>query len=172
MTRSVIAAIIGAALLLTLTIAACTSQSTLSSLVTILGNSTASIATIEGNTSLAAQIKSDTTAASAAVLAWKSGTSAAMAIEALNIVEDDLNLIPATGPYVPLIDLAIGTVESILALLPQPVATATAIATARAKGIQRRTVYIAKPPKDADHFKSAWNGIVAGNPALAPVTIK
>jgi hypothetical protein len=170
MTRSVIVAIIGAALLLTLTIAACTSQSTLSSLVTILGNSTASIAAVEGNASLAAQIKSDTTAASAAVLAWKTGTSTAMAIEALNIVEDDLNLIPNTGPYLPLVDLAIGTVESILALLPQPVATATT--TARAKGIQRRTVYIAKPPKDSDHFKSAWNGIVAGNPALAPVTIK
>ena len=85
----------------------------------ILGSTAASIAAIEGNPTLAAKLTTDTAAAVAAINAWKSGTPDSEVILALNLVEDDLNLFPSTGPYVPLIDLAIGTVESILALLPQ-----------------------------------------------------
>jgi len=147
--------------------AACVSQSTLATLVTVLGNATASIAAIEGNTFLSTQIKADTAAASAAVLAWKSGSPPTEAIEALNIVEDDLNLIPATGPYVALIDLGIGTVESILALLPQT----TTPHTMRV----RRTVapvHVAKWHNPATEFKSRWNKIVATDGALASVAIK
>ena len=148
---------------------ACVSQSTLATLVTVLGNATSSIAAIEGTTSLATQIKADTAAASSALLNWKKGTPAQEAIQALNIVEDDLNLIPATGPYVALIDLGIGTVESILELLPQ------SNTTLKKSTVRRRSVAAVKigrwenPGKE---FKEHWNKIVASDGALAPVAIK
>jgi hypothetical protein len=148
---------------------ACVSQSTLATLVTVLGNATSSIAAIEGTTSLATQIKADTAAASSAVLNWKKGTPAQEAIQALNIVEDDLNLIPATGPYVALIDLGIGTVESILELLPQPTSAL------KKSSIHRRSVNAVKITRwenPGKEFKERWNKIVATDGALAPVAIK
>src|SRR5271170_5276536 len=109
---------------LILVLVGCPAQNTIAALTSILGSSAASIASIEGNPTLAAQLQTDTAAAVTAVDNWKSGTPASNVIQALNIVEDDLNLFPVSGPYIPLIDLAIGTVESILALLPAPAASA------------------------------------------------
>jgi len=148
---------------------ACLTNTALSGLVTVLGNATASIAAIEGNTALATQIKTDTAAASAAVLAWKSGTPAQDAIEALNIVEDDLNLIPMSGAYVALVDLGIGTIESILAMLP-----ASTPASVNA-GHPRRSVtpvHVTKWGDSSREFKDRWNKIVATDGSLAPVAIK
>jgi hypothetical protein len=147
----------------------CPAQSTIADLTSILGTSAASIASIEGNPQLAQKLQTDTAAAVVAVTNWKSGTPAQDVIEALNIVEDDLNLFPVTGAYGPLIDLAIGTVESILALLPQPVAAAN-VAVAHAT---HRQVTLTQPaPKTKAAFKSQWNAIVAGNPAMASAKIK
>ena len=53
------------------------------------------------------QLKADTAAASAAVLAWKKGSAATEVIFALNLVETDLNLIPYAAPYAALIDIGI-----------------------------------------------------------------
>ena len=84
-------------------------------------------------------------------------------------MEDDLNLIPVTGPYVALIDLGIGTVESILELLPQ------SNTTLKKSTVRRRSVAAVKigrwenPGKE---FKEHWNKIVASDGALAPVAIK
>ncbi len=149
---------------------ACLTNNALSGLVTVLGNATSSIASIEGNTGLATQIKADTAAASAAVLAWKSGTPAQDAIEALNIVEDDLNLIPMTGPYVALVDLGIGTIESILAMLP----SSTASQLHESKGTRRQVapVHVGKWKNPESEFKDRWNAIVAKDSALASVAIK
>lgn len=134
----------------------CPSQSTLAALTNILGTSAASIVALEGNTGLAAQLKSDTAAAVSAVSGWKTGTPAQNVIQALGIVEDDLNLIPATGPYVPLIDLAIGTVESIIALLPPPTGASPSFATAHAK----RTITLHGPiPSTASQYKTQWNSL-------------
>ena len=149
---------------------ACLTNTALSGLVTVLGNATASIAAIEGNTVLATQIKTDTAAASAAVLAWKSGTPSQEAIEALNIVEDDLNLIPMSGAYVALVDLGIGTIESILAMLP---ASTTTVSVERAH--KRRSVtpvHVTKWGDSSREFKDRWNKIVATDATLAPVAIK
>jgi hypothetical protein len=141
-------------------------SNTIAELVQVLGNSAASIASLQGNTALAQKLKTDTAAAVVAVTNWKSGSPTQMIIEALNLVADDLNLFPQIGPYAPLIDLAIGTVESILALLPAPVAPVAPHAT-------RRTVTLAQPaPKTAKAYKAQFNAIVAGNPALASAEIK
>src|SRR5882757_9083424 len=153
--RSAIAAVLCIALI------GCPGQSTIAALVSILGSSAASIASIQGNQPLADKLKTDTAAAVVAVTNWKSGTPAQDAFQALNLVEDDLNLFPALGAYGPLIDLAIGTVESILALLPQSAAP-------QARHAPRRAVSLSQPvPKTAKAYKAQWNAIAKGNPALS-----
>ena len=138
----------------------CPSQNTIASLVDVLGNASSSIAALQGNTQLAATLKTDTAAASSAVLNWKKGTPTQNVIQALNLVEADLNLIPGTGQYAPLIDLAIGTVESIMEIV-QP---GSASVQGRV-GVTHR-VYLKSPPKNADQFKKEWNALA---PAQAQI---
>ena len=148
----------------------CLSQNTIAALVTTLGNASAAIAAMEGNTSLATQLKADTAAASAAVLNWQKGTNAQMVVEALGIVQDDLNLIPFAGPYIPLISLALVTVQEIIVIVTSnaPASTQAHIA----KVTQRKVSYVGKIPKNATQFKKAWNKVVAANPQLAPAAIQ
>jgi hypothetical protein len=153
--RSAIAA------LLCIVLVGCPSQATLAALTAILGSSAASIASIEGNPTLAAKLQTDTAAAVTAVQNWKSGTPATEAIEALNLVETDLNLFPNLGVYGPLIDLAIGTVESILALLP-------ASSSPVAPQARHRAVSLAQPaPRTSGGYKRQWNAIVNANPSIS-----
>jgi hypothetical protein len=153
----------------------CTNQATVSALVTTLGNACASIAAMEGNSALAEKMQKDTADASTAVLNWKTGTPANDVIQAINIVESDLNDICALVPspqcvaYEPLIILALSTAESIIAIV-NPKAT-----TAQAHIIMRREVVIktAGAPKNSDEFKKKWAAIVKANPlALSRVAIK
>jgi len=147
--------------LVTLPTLGCPSQSTIASLTQTLGTAAANIATLEGNSALGAKLTVDTAAAVSAVTNWKSGSNATMAIEALSLVEDDLNLIPGTSQYTLLIDLAIGTVQSILAMLPQSTTAAAVRHTAR------RSIVITQPsPKTAKAFRHQWNEIIAVHPEL------
>lgn len=149
----------------------CTSQATIAALTSTLGNAASSIAALEGNADLAVKLKADTAAAVSAVTNWKSGTPASEAIEALNLVEDDLNLIPAASQYTPLIDLAIGTVESILALLPQSQTIATPTLAAHTAAHKRKVTLI-NPPKTAKQFKAQWQNVINANPQLSNAAIK
>jgi hypothetical protein len=142
----------------------CPSLNSTATLVTVLGNAASSIATIEGNTQLAATLKTDTAAASSAVLNWKKGMPSQNVIQALNLVEADLNLIPGTSTYAPLVDLAIGTVESIIEIV-QPGATSITPQNKRV-GVTHR-VWLANPPKTDAQFRTAWNGIIAQHPELS-----
>ena len=151
---------------LVLCLLACFSQSQIAALASILGSTAASIAAIEGNPTLATKLTTDTAAAVAAINAWKSGTPDSEVILALNLVEDDLNLFPSTGPYVPLIDLAIGTVESILALLPQ---SSSAIAP---HAVHRAVVLPFPAPKTASAYKGQWNVICSSDSRLAALKVK
>lgn len=147
---------------LCLPLAGCPSQNTIAALVSILGSSAASIASVQGNASLAQKLEADTTAAETAVRNWKQGTSAQNAIQALNLVEDDLNLFPI-GKYGPLIDLAIGTAESIIAMLPQDASAPHAMAP----HAHRRAVTLAQPaPKTAKAYKAQFNALVKAYPAI------
>ena len=148
-------ALVTFATLLVIMAAGC-NQNTVAALVTELGSASSSIAALEGNTALAAKLKTDTTAASTAVLNWKKGSATTEVIEALNIVEADLNLFPITDKYAPLVDLAIGTVESIMEIV-QPGSSSSNGVTALA-GVTHR-VYLAKPPKSAEQFKTKWNAM-------------
>lgn len=167
--RSFSLASVIAALVLSLAVlptVGCINQSQIAALTQVLGTSAQNIATLEGNTVLAAQLKADTAAAVTAIDNWKTGTPAATVIEALNIVEADLNLIPGTSQYIPLVDLAIATVQGILALLPQPAVPVPAVKAVR-------TVNLGHPsPKTAKQFKQQWAAIIAANPSLAPAAIQ
>lgn len=144
-------------------------QGTISALVSTLGTAAASIASLKGNTALAAKLQADTAAAAAAVKNWKQGTPAQNAIQALNLVIDDLDLICPTGgpcgPYAPLIVLALGTAESIIAILNPTSQTYGTRA-------QVRKVNLGYYPSTAKDFKTAWNSICGSDPALASAAIK
>lgn len=146
----------------------CTSQQTIASLIATVGTATASLETLEGNATLAAKIKTDTAAATLAVTNWKSGSPVQDVVEALNLVQDDLNLLPLAGPDVALVDLAIGTVQEILNLLPSaPVTVSTSL-----KASPRRQVHLTKTPKKAEDFKKQWNAIASTNPTLSSAVLK
>lgn len=152
--------------------AGCTSQTTIAALVSTLGGACASIATIENNPTLAQKIQADSNAASSAVLNWKSGTPAQDVIQAINLVESDLNLICTTIPakqcteYEPLIVLALSTAESIIAIL-NPSAAPKVRALSRIPGAGT----IGGPPKNAKEYTQRWNALCAANPKLAKVAI-
>lgn len=156
---------VGASILILPTLG-CPGQSTIATLTNVLGTAAANIANLEGNPGLGAKLTADTAAAVKAINAWKNGTPATMAIEFLNLVMDDLNLFPIASPYIPLIDLAIGTVESILALLPQ---SPTVMA---AHAANQRTVTLNHTPKDAKEFKAQWTSIIHSHPELSAAAIK
>jgi hypothetical protein len=134
-------------------------QNTVAALVNTLGTSAASIASLEGDTALSTKLQTDTAAAVSAVTNWKTGTPAQTAIEAITLVEDDLNLFPLNTSYEPLIVLALGTAASIIAIL-NPGAVSARIS-------QRRSVSLSNPPKTSKQYKAQWNAICAQNPALA-----
>ena len=135
---------------------ACPTQQTIASFVTIMGNAAAAIAAAENNPALATKIQTDATAAAAAVTNWKAGqTPAQDAIQALNLLQDDLSLIPGTSVYTPLVVICIGAVESILALIPAPPTPVPASA---------KRVSLVGAPKNAKQFKSQWDAVVKQHP--------
>lgn len=139
--------------------------STVAALVTTLGNASASIAALEGDSALAATLQKDTAAAAAAVANWKQGTPAQDVVQALQLVQADLSLFPLTSVYAPLIDLALGTVVSIIEIVdPNAVPV-----TANVAGHQVRIVHLANPPKNAKQFSAQWNTdakLIPGAPVI------
>jgi len=131
----------------------------IAALVQTLGNSASQLAALEGNTSLASKLLTDTGAAVTAIDNWRSGSVATEVIEALNLVEDDLNLFPITSAYVPLIDLAIATVESIIALLPNSAAISAV------HGPRRHIQLGYAPPRSAKEYTKRYNAIVVLHPS-------
>lgn len=142
---------------MTFSMTGCASQTTIADLVAIVGTTIASLETVEGNTTAVTKIQADTAAATAQVLAWKTGTPTTEVIEALNLVEDDLNVLPISTEDQQFVDLAIGTINEVLALLPANTTTATVAHDT----IQHRKVSLAKTPKDVKTYKKIWNGLAA-----------
>jgi hypothetical protein len=140
----------------------CTSneQQQISQLLTIVGNSVGGLLPIIGinNPTLAAKLQSDFGAASTAVLNWKPGTTSQDVQQALNLVITDINLIPTSTETQSLVLLAITTVQSILALLPQG-----AKDTVSVKEIQKSS----KTITSAKEYKKRWNAIVYVHPTLS-----
>jgi len=145
-------------------------QSTIAGLTATLGNASAQIAQLEGNTPLAAQIATDTAQAVKQINAWKSGSPAHNAVEALGVVETDLSLIcPANASgwqascaqYAPLIQLALGTAQTIILLIDPTAALKT-----------QKVNMGGSTPTNSKEFKTQWNGIANSIPSLRTAVIK
>lgn len=142
----------------------CPTQNTTAALVGIAGTAIASLETIEGHTQAATQIQTDFSAAQTAVLNWKSGTPTQDVAQALQLVESDLNLLPVSVQDQAYIELAIGTVQSVLELFPAANPTpGTVLSPATLSHAQALSIVA---PKTADEFKARWNGIGGIAPPL------
>jgi hypothetical protein len=154
--------------LVTLTTIGCgsTSKATIVGLAQILGNAVANLATILGNTAIATQITQYTTQLVNDINAWTPGGTTQDIILVITDLENAISLIPVTPEIQGLIELALGTIQGILAFFPSAAAMATEIA-AKTKAKQ---VHLAKFPKDAPTFKIAWNSLVpaSASGALIP----
>lgn len=170
-TKSIKAVAVVLAAVMTFTLIGCLSQATLAALTSTLGNAASALAVMQGDPALATQIRTDTAAAVTAIQNWKKGTPAQNVIQVLGIVQDDLNLIPFAAPYIPLISLALVTVQEIITIItansPTPV-----MAHKPKVDRQPRVYYTGKIPKNDSQFKKQWNAIVAANPQLAPTAIQ
>jgi hypothetical protein len=167
-------AVITAALcisLISLSTAGCTSTTTIADLIAVVGTSVASLEALEGNTAIVSQIQTDTATATKQVLAWKSGAPTQDVIAALNLVEDDLNVLPVSSQDQALVDLAIGTVDQILTLIPATPASPIPGATV-ANIVHRPIVLTAKAPADAKSYKKTWNQLAAKNSNTLSAQIK
>jgi hypothetical protein len=138
-----------------------------------IGTQVSSIVALTGDTATATKITQDTAAAVAAIKSFKKGTPVENTVQVINILIADLNLIPAVGPYGPLIDLALGTIEYVINDLTQhDTATpasgvASPQATARATVTKPRAVYLTNTPKNRSEFRKQWNAIVDANSTIS-----
>lgn len=165
------AAVIVALLFASLVMTGCTGQQTAADLISIVGTATIALETLEGNGAAAQKLQADFNAADTAILNFKSGTPAQEVIEALNLVQDDLNLLPVSTQDQALVDLAIGTIDQILALLPapavapvpaaaRPTLSTAAFVTFTHPAVPHRHPHLAKTPKTAKQFRTEWNKLV------------
>lgn len=147
--------------LLCVPLAGCPSQNTTAALIGIAEVAVSSLETIEGNTAAAQQIQTDFSAAQSAVLNFKAGSPTQDVAQALKLVQDDLNLLPVSKQDEAYINLAIGTINSILLLFPQP----TTGLSAHTSLVPHRTIVSnTPPPKNAAEFKAQWNAIHSAAP--------
>lgn len=158
-------------------------QQTIVQITSALGTAVSTLLTIEGNTSGAAQLRTDMAAALTAETNWTSGTPAQDVVEALNVVQDDLNLLPVSTQDQAFIDLGIGLVDQILALLPAPTSAPSAAVVATPavfrvsmarprKTVEHRHPGLAKPILSAKDFKKRWNALIKQHPELAAAKVK
>jgi hypothetical protein len=98
---------------------------TIADFVKLIATDAATLATYFGQSSLAGQITSLASQIAVDITNWKSGTSAADAIAAINDLIGLINLIPIATPYAPLIVLILSALTGLLALLPNSVPAMT-----------------------------------------------
>lgn len=141
-------------------------QNTLTALVNELGTACAGLATLENRPATATDCQKDSAAVAIGINNWKNGGPAQEAIEAIQLVENDIGLIPDVSPQVDaLILLALGTAQSIIEILDPNAATPAALqARAMASG---RSVHLTNPPRSAAAFKAQWNALCTGSVAAA-----
>lgn len=140
----------------------CPRQKSLDDLVSTLGNAIALLLSVNGNPQLAAKIRADTDSIVALIRVWKEGQDPSEIIRAINILINDIKTLPVPPNYLPLINLTLGTLASIIEHLNQ-----------RGGGHEKpdTNVRLTAPPKTSDEFKHAWDSIRAGSPNMhdAPV---
>lgn len=138
------------------------SQSELAALASTLGNAVAALETIEGNSGAAIKIQDATATVVQDITNWVPGTADSEIIQSIGILEGLLSDLPVPAQDQALIDLALVTIQSILALLPQaPAAAVTAKAVRMAKKPLRTptaaSVGLKTAPQTRKQFVVEWN---------------
>jgi hypothetical protein len=161
--RSVLAKLSAAALalsvgIITPVLSGC-NQNEVAALIQVVGGSVASIASIQGNSALADQLNTDFGAAQSAVTGWKQGSAVDSVVQALSLVQKDLNLFPVDAQTKVYISLAITTVNSILAI----------VSPAQSGGL--KAARATKPLVNAKEYKKQWNALLVAHPTpkVAPL---
>jgi hypothetical protein len=131
---------------------------TVATFVNTIAKYAAQLATYFGQSGYAGQITALATQVAADIQGWQAGSPVTDAITALNDLADLVNLIPAAGPYVMLIDLILAAITGLLALLPSSAVLTVQMSVAehtaklRAKGVIRR---VAAPAYFKDFSKKS-----------------
>jgi hypothetical protein len=149
----------------------CSSQVTAANLVATLGNTVTAVETIEGNTAVSNTINLDTQAAVSAIQNWQAGTPTQNIDQALNLVLNDLKLLPISVSTTDqaLIALGISTVEELLADYA-PVASGASGAF-NAENVKTVGVSNNKLKTLNKNFKAHVNEIVAHDPSRASLKL-
>lgn len=156
--RSFISALIALVLVAAVSLPSigCVDQNATAALINVVGASVNTLISIQGDPALAAKVSKDFAAASAAVASWKKGDATQSIVQALNLVQADINLIPVSDQTKIYIQLAITTVNSIIAIVTPAPAGMTA---------KRAT----KPLVSDREYKAQWNALTAAHPSAVPV---
>jgi hypothetical protein len=136
------------------------SKTTVAMLAQTLGNAIGNLAGLLGNTTIAANVTKYTTQLVADINSYVSGAPTQEIILVIADLEDAINLIPVSPEIQGLIELALGTIQGILAFFPTPAVAAAVQARTKA-----RQVHLAKVPKTSATFRTTWNSLV---PASMP----
>ena len=143
------------------------SPDTVAAFVNTIANLAAQLATYFGAGSLATQLLALSATIATDIANWQSGSAATDAIQAINDMIDLVNQIPVRGEYSVFIDLILGALSGLLALLPQ---AAAAAAIAKTHVVARRYKMVATPYGGFDKgsmraansgFEAAWKRLQA-----------
>lgn len=145
------------------------STETISAFVILIANYAAQLANYFNAGTLAMQITAIASKIAADVTSWQAGGAASDAIQALNDLEDLINQIPFVAAYAPLVDLLLGAVTGLLALLP---ASASSPKLRTHPGVTRRAVTPIRYPdaskksmtRAANDLKAQWASLVQVTP--------
>lgn len=147
------------------------SQDELAGLASTLGSAASGLASALGQTTLAADITKYSQQVSAAIAAWTTNSTTQDITEAITLLQTALNEIPATVPYVGLIDIALSAIQGIITWVSSKSAALSAALKSVPKTVRVLT-YTGKTPKDARTFKSIWNAQAAKDSRTVPLEIK
>jgi hypothetical protein len=135
------------------TVLAKVNQSVLGTLLSAVESGVTSLLTYLGNSSAAQEAQTLFNTAINEVKSWVSGTPATVVIEALNAAVAFVAVIPGISQYAALVQLIVGTVDSIISLFSANSPTTAAIRPRTAVA----TVTLTNPPRKASEFRSQWN---------------
>ena len=140
------------------------STATVAVFVTTIAKYAAQLATYFSAGSLAGQITALAATIASDISAWQSGSPATDAINALNDLAALINQIPAAGAYVVFIDLILGAIAGLLALLPSSLAVkmvGKAVPPIPYAGFDKHTMTAAN-----NNFIAAWTRYNATLPTV------
>ena len=122
------------------------------------------------NPNLAAQLTTAAQALENATANWTTGSTLALINDAAQALEAVLAVIPQTAVIAPLVAIGVAALDILIANVGVTTVTATSQAANPYRGAAKIHHRFGRSPEG--DFKSAWNGVVATNPALASAKIQ